>query len=81
MVLNWAIETYGDALQLEEVVQPLPSYIHGLTIWGDLKFNPAVIKSIRVLPTPDIEGFFVARLKKTKSVAPPEPFVPTKELK
>jgi hypothetical protein len=41
-----------------------------------LKFNPGVVKSIRVLPTPDIEGFFVARLRKIRSFEAPEPFIP-----
>lgn len=68
MVLNWALETYGDAIELEDIAVPLPSHTRGLAAWGDLKFNPAVVKSARVLPTPDIEGFFVARLRKIKSV-------------
>ncbi len=81
MVLNWALETYGDALRMEEVSQALPSHTRGLSAWGDLKFDPAVVKSIRVLPTPDIEGFFVARLTKTKSVEAPEPFIPSENIK
>ncbi|HTC22185.1 MAG TPA: RsmB/NOP family class I SAM-dependent RNA methyltransferase [bacterium] len=76
MVLQWALETYGDALQMEEIAQALPSHTRGLAAWGDLKFNPVVVKSIRVLPTPDIEGFFVARLRKSRSVEAPEPFIP-----
>jgi 16S rRNA (cytosine1407-C5)-methyltransferase len=81
MVLNWALETYGDAIELEDFSNPLPTYTRGLAAWGDLKFNPAVSKSIRILPTADIEGFFVAKLRKTKSVAAPEPFVPTADIK
>jgi NOL1/NOP2/sun family putative RNA methylase len=76
MVLNWALETYGDAIEMEDISIPLPSCTRGLSSWGDLKFNPAVVKSIRLLPTQDIEGFFVARLRKTKSVEAPEPFLP-----
>jgi|SRR5581483_1790180 len=77
MVLQWAAETYGDALRIEDAAIPLPLHSRGLAAWGDLKFHPSVVKSIRVLPTPDIEGFFLARLKKTRSVEPPEPFVPS----
>jgi len=68
MVLNWALETYGDALQVGDISIPLPAHTRGLAVWGDLKFNPAVIKSVRVLPTADVEGFFVAKLKKTRSI-------------
>jgi 16S rRNA (cytosine1407-C5)-methyltransferase len=76
MVLNWALETYGDAMEVEDIKIPLPSHTRGLSAWGDLKFDPGVVKSIRVLPTPDMEGFFVAKLTKTESVESPEPFVP-----
>ncbi len=72
MILNWALETYGDALEIEDTTAPLPLHTRGLSAWGDLKFNPTVVKSIRILPTPDIEGFFAAKLKKTKSILRPE---------
>ena len=74
MVLQWALETYGDAMELEDVTIPLPFHTRGLTGWGDSKFGPQVVKSIRVLPTPDVEGFFVTKLRKLKSVPTPEPF-------
>ena len=58
----------------------LPLHTRGLSAWGDLKFDPAVVKSIRILPTADIEGFLPAKIKKTKSVPrpKPEPFEPLK---
>jgi tRNA (cytosine49-C5)-methyltransferase len=71
-VLQWALETYGDALALEDISIPLPLHTRGLPAWGDLKFDPAVVKSVRVLPTTDVEGFFVAKLKKTKSIPKPQ---------
>jgi len=76
MILQWALETYGDAIEVEEIVNPLPAHTRGLAAWGDLKFNPSVVKSVRVLPTPDLEGFFVSKLRKAKHVEPPDPFLP-----
>lgn len=73
MVLGWALETYGDALEIQDSSIPLPSHIRGLSAWGDLKFHPSVAKAVRVLPTGDLEGFFVASLRKTKSLPPPPP--------
>lgn len=73
MVLAWGLEAYGDALEVEEIKTPLPLHTRGLTAWEDQKFDPSVAKSLRVLPTVDIEGFFVARLKKTRSVPAPPP--------
>jgi NOL1/NOP2/sun family putative RNA methylase len=72
MVVQWALETYGDALKMEEISISLPLHTRGLAGWGDLKFDPSVVKSVRVLPTADVEGFFGAKLKKTKSIPPPK---------
>ena len=73
LVLNWALETYGDGMAIEDISLALPAATRGLTVWEDLKLNPAVAKSLRVLPTNDMEGFFVAKLRKTKSIPPPPP--------
>jgi 16S rRNA (cytosine1407-C5)-methyltransferase len=73
MVVQWALETYGDALEIEAVTLPLPLHTQGLLQWGGAKFHPSVVKSVRVLPTPDAEGFFAVRFKKIKSVPPPPP--------
>ncbi len=72
MVLNWALETYRGALVLGDITATLPLHTRGLSAWGDLKFNPSVVKSVRVLPTADVEGFFVAKLEKIKSIPPPK---------
>jgi 16S rRNA (cytosine1407-C5)-methyltransferase len=73
MVVQWALETYAGALEVEAIMLPLPLHTHGLPQWGDAKFHPSVVKSVRVLPTPDVEGFFAVKFKKTKSVPPPPP--------
>ena len=76
MVLQWALETYSDALKVEKISIALPAITGGLSRWGDLNFDPQVLSSLRVLPNQDMEGFFVAKLIKTKSVDAPEPFKP-----
>jgi tRNA (cytosine49-C5)-methyltransferase len=73
MVLDWALETYGDALEIEDIPLSLPATTRGLSGWDGVKFHPSVIKALRILPTADMEGFFAARLKKTKSVPAPPP--------
>jgi tRNA (cytosine49-C5)-methyltransferase len=75
-VLDWALQAYGDALELEEISIPLPLHTRGLAGWGGLRFHPSMGKAVRILPTADIEGFFLARLRKTGSLEPPEPFMP-----
>ena len=73
LVLQWALETYGEGMVFEDFSLAVPSATRGLSVWEDLKLNPAVTKSLRVLPTNDMEGFFVAKLRKTKSIPPPPP--------
>ncbi len=77
-VLQWALETYGDALAVEKITIPLPPFTSGLPGWEDLNFNPQVVHSVRILPGPDIEGFFAVRIRKTRSVPTPEPWSPTR---
>jgi 16S rRNA (cytosine1407-C5)-methyltransferase len=72
MILNWALETYRHSLKILEIPLSLPLHSKGLTAWGDLKLDPSVVKSVRILPTADIEGFFCASLEKTKSIPPPK---------
>jgi len=76
-VLQSALETYGDALAVDKISIALPPHSQGLTGWGDLKFDPQVVHSVRILPTADVEGFFAVKLKKTKSVPTPEPWSQT----
>lgn len=71
MVVQWALETYPGALEIEDIKVTLPPHTRGLTHWGDLKFHPSVVKSVRVLPGADIEGFFVVCLRKTQSQPKP----------
>jgi 16S rRNA (cytosine1407-C5)-methyltransferase len=79
-VLQWALETYEDALAVEPIPTSLPLHTRGLAGWGDLKFNPQVVQSVRILPTSDVEGFFAVKLKKNKSVPTPEPWNDGKKL-
>jgi 16S rRNA C967 or C1407 C5-methylase (RsmB/RsmF family) len=73
-VLQWALETYENALAVEKINIPLPPFTSGLPGWEDLKFDSQVVHSVRILPGPDIEGFFAVRMKKNKSVPAPEPW-------
>lgn len=68
MVLAWALETFGDALDIEGIKTPLPLHTRGLTQWEGTPFPAAVTQSARILPTADMEGFFVSRLRKTRTV-------------
>lgn len=53
--------------ELEHPGLSLPNAVSGLSSWQKQAFQPAIAQTRRILPTPDMEGFFVARLKKVKS--------------
>jgi NOL1/NOP2/sun family putative RNA methylase len=71
MILDWALQTFGALLQIENILAPLPLHTRGLSHWKGVHFHASVTKSARILPTSDIEGFFVAKIRKTKSVSAP----------
>src|SRR6185369_16351565 len=67
-VLDWALQTFENALEIEPLSLALPQTLKGLPAWEGTSFHPSVTRSARVLPTAELEGFFVARMRKTKTV-------------
>ena len=63
-VLNWALEKIGEGIQLERFQLPFPNLMPGLLQWDKESFHPSLRNAVRILPTPLMEGFFLARLQK-----------------
>jgi len=63
-VLNWAFGKFGDQIQLEKIKLPLTNQMPGFLQWEKENFQPSLRGAVRILPTSDMEGFFVARLRK-----------------
>jgi 16S rRNA (cytosine1407-C5)-methyltransferase len=63
-VLDWLLKTSGMPLELEPVRAPVAHAAPGLAGWGHEAFDPQVSRAVRVLPTSDMEGFFIAALRK-----------------
>lgn len=63
-VIQFALEKFGATLKIEEIKFPILNQMSGLGAWEGKSFDPAIRKSIRILPTPQMEGFFVVKLKK-----------------
>ena len=66
-VLSWALEKLDGTAQLEAVKLPFPNQTPGLLKWEKEAFPPSFRHAVRILPTPVMEGFFIARLRKTAS--------------
>ena len=65
-VINWAIERFGDAIKLEPISLGFLSWMPGLVKWEGNLFSRSVANTIRILPTADMEGFFIAKFLKSK---------------
>jgi len=72
-VVNWALRKFSGKIYLEKIQLNIPNIIPGLLEWKGEKFLPEVRRSLRVLPTQDMEGFFICLLHKTESTLKTEP--------
>lgn len=66
-IVDFFLRENAEFFELERPNLNLPNAVLGLLSWQKQSFLPATAKTQRILPTPDMEGFFVARLRKTKS--------------
>ena len=71
-VIDWILEKEGDAIKVEEMKIPELKLCEGITGWGDKKYNPEVKKTSRIWPNNQMEGFFIAKIKKMRSTLTPE---------
>jgi 16S rRNA (cytosine1407-C5)-methyltransferase len=63
-VIAWALKRFGDAVSVDEIRAPVPTAQPGLSGWGHVVFAPSLANTVRLLPTPLMEGFFLAKLRK-----------------
>lgn len=69
-VINWIIEKEKGKLEIETIDLKIPDFTDGLTEWKGKSLNPSLSKTKRILPSALMEGFYVAKLKKTASTIP-----------
>ncbi|MCM8787617.1 MAG: RsmB/NOP family class I SAM-dependent RNA methyltransferase [Candidatus Omnitrophica bacterium] len=64
-VIDWFINKFKDKLEIMPIQIPLKNVVCGLTSWQDKKFSQSLNLCKRILPNEYMEGFFIAKLKKT----------------
>ena len=64
-VIHWALKKFEGRVAVEPLTLSLPNMAAGLPEWDGVVFDPSVRGTKRVLPTDDMEGFFLARLRKS----------------
>ena len=63
-IVDWALRKSNGRARLERVTLPLSNQSAGLAGWEGKSFDQAVRQTARILPTADMEGFFIARFRK-----------------
>jgi len=63
-VVHRALRRFAGELALEEIDLDLPERSPGLLGWRGRDFDPSLSCALRILPGPDVQGFFLARLRK-----------------
>lgn len=66
-VVDWVLKKEGSALRIEEISMSVGEVQNGLTAWNKKTFDSQVGKTIRVLPSQTMEGFYVAKITKLTS--------------
>ncbi len=54
-------------LRVERIDLPIENTRPGLLKWGKKRYDPEVAKSLRILPTKEMDGFFLCKLRKLSS--------------
>ena len=74
LVINWALQKFGKAIRVEPITLDLSNVSSGLAAWDKVTFDPSVKLVRRILPGPEMEGFFLAKLSKQKETGPDDSF-------
>ena len=63
-VIDLALNKFGGVIELETIQLSLLNRIGGLEEWEGKSFHSSLKKAVRILPTSQMEGFFIARIRK-----------------
>lgn len=63
-VIQWLLEKEKGNVSLEQIKLDKFTFSKPLTEWEGKKFDPEISKAARILPTDNMEGFFVAKMRK-----------------
>jgi len=64
MVVSKMLKKFEGQIKLEPIELKLPNVRPGITKWNDKELDPTVKMALRVIPTQEFEGFFVAKIRK-----------------
>lgn len=66
-VIDWILKKANGAVVLESIALSIDGMYEGIKEWNNKVYDETITKTKRILPSVQMEGFFVASLRKTKS--------------
>ena len=66
-VIDWLIDKEPGVIEIEPIVFPVPGLQAGLNGWERNDFTPGIERTMRVIPSEVMEGFYIAKLRKVRS--------------
>lgn len=66
-VINWILTREKDNLEIENIVIKNLKFLPGLTKFNNKIYDKRIKKTLRILPSDNMEGFFIAKIRKLKS--------------
>ena len=65
VVVNSQLRYFADEVEIAPLTLPVTNTVPGLTEWRGKALNPQLARSVRLLPTEEMDGFFMCKLVKT----------------
>jgi tRNA (cytosine49-C5)-methyltransferase len=69
-VLDWIVKKEADAIEIEKITIPNLELQPGIKEWNKA-FHPAISETARINPSYNMEGFFIAKIRKIASTIQP----------
>ena len=66
-MIDWLLQKEPGVVEVEPIELTVPGVQAGMTEWEGKAFAPAVRNTVRLMPSPLMEGFFIAKLRKVRS--------------
>lgn len=63
-VLGWALERFKGSMEVIHTRSPIAGCQAGLTTWTGKSYDQAVHSTLRVLPTDELEAFFIGKMRR-----------------
>lgn len=69
MVIDWIVKKEKDAIVIEDITIEKLDMTPGKTTWKHKEFTSELSKTKRIIPSNIMEGFYIAKIKKTRSTS------------